>query len=360
MKSPRNWWENLGAVTPINPYGGAPGLAHSGAAPYGHGKMLLDKARLYSAGIDPYDPTRTKARDTSLFIDDTKGGRRSQDMAEIERSFDGRKRIEDETYSDRAPMTGGRSMMTSAGERPDGALAGFWVANPDTMWVSEARHNNIIRKKKTINLGPMGMKPEVPDAKVWKAPTVVFDEGEICCGDGCASYVGRPFCVTEAEVRRYFENVDHVPPPDLINCAASDSNVCDSIHGDARDQDDHWGRGWLDAMRNWHIVNGPLPNRDELQREKVDSLAATPGGRKLFAPGPKAPPDYFPPDYDSSANTTSYAVFSVTGMSERGLPPFYRSEKMDDNLTQSDGVVRNQQLLGLPGVSYKDSFGWYL
>lgn len=92
---------------------------------------------------------------------------------------------------------------------------------------------------------PTGLEPTP-----WHPPTVVLDEGLECCADECTEFVDRPMCVTEAEIRRYFEQVDHVVSPDVINCSASsDNNVCDSLHGDARGQDDDWGKGWLDAMR---------------------------------------------------------------------------------------------------------------
>lgn len=81
---------------------------------------------------------------------------------------------------------------------------------------------------------------------------------------------------------------------------------------------------------------GPIPNRDELQQEKIDRLDPPAAGILPGLPGgpkrPSQPPEYLPPEYDSSANTTSFAVYSVTGMPASGLPAVYNTHPMDENL----------------------------
>ncbi|CAD7929003.1 unnamed protein product [Amoebophrya sp. A25] len=346
MKEP--WWEESSPL----PY---PSMLSSKernlSAPYGHGQMLYDKARLLSS-VDPAWPDHRRIEESSLS---------SRLQSEAQTNLLNNK-TKDQTdavelpanaYATRAPhlnIAGNRGAKSQMAFRPSDGLTKFWVANPDSMYVDEDPTRNIRFKFTVRMVDPTNLVDKMKGAfagqamsqPVWEPPTLVLDEGEDCCADGCRAHIGKPFCVTEAEIRRYFEQADHMPPPDLINCAASDSQICDSLHGDARDTDDHWGLGWLQAMRRWNTLHGPMPPRDELQQERKDALSGTPGDidfkqvlrGKLMQEAPHPAPDYVPPDYDALANTSSFAVYSVTGRpAPVDQPAAIRSEKLNDNLT---------------------------
>jgi len=352
VKTEKAWYE---PDLPLPPILTPQELAHT--APFGHGKMLHEKARMLAGSVDPLYPSHKRVQDNSLVTQ----AERTIAETKLELSQkDGADDVEAvaNNFHSAAPNIGGSNAETMrAGDgRPSGAMLKFWVANPDSMYVSSSIVNNlniklqkymdpqnIIAKARSAYYGVVASGAK----KVWQPPDLVFDEGEDCCGDGCSEFVGKPYCVTEAEIRRYFEQTDHVPPPDLINCAASDSQICDSLHGDARDTDDHWGLGWLDAMRRWNAVHEPMPPRDQIQKERKNLLLSTPGdidlvGMKKDPVGtvvnmlkpPKTPqpaPDYVPPDYDATANTSSYAVFSVTGQPiPMDMPSGYRTEEVEE------------------------------
>ncbi|CAD7941122.1 unnamed protein product [Amoebophrya sp. A120] len=367
-KMPKLWWD---IPLPYPKFFTSPQDAPS-TTPFGHGQMLHDKARLLAGSVDPIFPMHKRTEENSLVrpvehtLHELKLGLRHKDGTDDVESVDMR-------YHTRAPHLRINKMQSRVGgagsdAAPPDALLKFWVANPDSMYVSDGivrnyalkfaktlDHSNILSKMRS----PTYARVATGATKVWTPPNLVLDEGEDCCADGCAEHVGKPFCVTEAEIRRYFDQVDHIPPPDLINCAASDSQICDSLHGDARDTDDHWGLGWLDAMRRWNQPFGPMPPREQLQQEKMSVQLQTPGDidiqalkRKEFSTllrppkKPEPPPDYVPPDYDATANTSSYAVFSVTGQPiPFDQPAGYRVQPMAEDLTYS--VQRN-----------RDNHGW--
>jgi hypothetical protein len=140
-----------------------------------------------------------------------------------------------------------------------------------------------------------------------------------------------PFCIlTQSniiiyclKVRRYYNNAEVVPPNDFINCSASeDSTVCDSLRGDARDADDHWGDGWLNSMTRWNSKNGPLgetKNREKMQTDKLYNLVTG-----------QEPRNFMPARYNPLQTTTSMAVFGMRSPGVSGnLPYMYRQADLD-------------------------------